>query len=137
MNIRDSYLLLPSSLRLLSLSFGVISKSFFPFTFFNEGLNPLDYKGARPGFKYYEESGISRKDYDTLVSSQAEGFIWNAEAEAKEYCIRAALTPLHPLAPPYGGRGLLFHHQPLPEDPRWYSLRKYDRRRQEYLETDH
>jgi len=86
LDIRDSYLLLPSSLRSLTASFGVLAKSIFPFTFLDNLKNPLDYIGARPDFKYYEESGISRADYDAHVSGQSEGLLWSVEVESRRYC---------------------------------------------------
>ena len=48
-NIRDSYLLLPSSLAKLAKSFGVLEKGIFPYNFVSA--NNLEYIGETPGFK--------------------------------------------------------------------------------------
>jgi len=48
--IRDSFLLLPSSLRSLAKSFNVTNKSHFPFEFVNNEDISLDYKGPIPDF---------------------------------------------------------------------------------------
>jgi hypothetical protein len=47
---RDSYLLLPDSLRRLAINFKVENKGLFPYRFVNDRKIPLDYKGAVPAF---------------------------------------------------------------------------------------
>lgn len=81
--IRDSYLLLPSSLRKLAISFGVLEKSFFPHSFVNN--NPLDYVGKTPNFDNWE--GLTLEEYNQLKSNK-----WSLRDEAIKYCIQDCVT---------------------------------------------
>jgi DNA polymerase type B, organellar and viral len=63
--IFDSYLILPSSLRTLALKYKVSDlKGFFPYSFVNE--NNLDYIGITPNITLF--NGISPEEYEGLVS---------------------------------------------------------------------
>lgn len=76
---RDSYLLLPSSLRNLGKSFKVSNtKSFFPYL-----LNKIEYTGEVPDISYFP--GISKEDYDNYKNSFEESK-WNFLEEAQKYC---------------------------------------------------
>lgn len=66
-HFRDSLLLLPTSLRKLSKSFGVINKGIFPYKFSN--VCDLNYVGPFPDFKYFE--GITQDEYNILVLTQS------------------------------------------------------------------
>jgi hypothetical protein len=66
-NFRDSFLLLPSSLRKLSIAFGVESKGFFPMKFVNDPSIPLTYVGPTPNFYLYEDIDINK--YNNLISN--------------------------------------------------------------------
>jgi len=76
---KDSYLLLPSSLRKLGKSFNVESlKGIFPYL-----LSDINYKGDIPNFKYLKY--ITIEDYNKYKDS----FInktWNFKKEAIKYC---------------------------------------------------
>ena len=75
---KDSYLLLPYSLRKLCSAFKVnISKGWFPF-----GLNDIFYKGVLPAMSYWN---LSIKDYETLVEKYT-GLLWSFQDEAIKYC---------------------------------------------------
>jgi len=63
--IFDSYLILPSSLRTLASKYKVADlKGFFPYSFVNE--NNLDYVGITPSINLF--NGISDEEYEGLVS---------------------------------------------------------------------
>jgi hypothetical protein len=51
---RDSYLLLPSSLRELAINFNVENKGLFPYSFVNE--HELNYIGNIPTINYFDDS---------------------------------------------------------------------------------
>jgi hypothetical protein len=76
---KDSYLLLPLSLRNLCSAFNINNgKGFFPFLFID-----IFYKGMLPKFKYW--TGVSKADYGLLVNEN-KGLIWNFKDEAIKYC---------------------------------------------------
>jgi hypothetical protein len=76
---KDSYLLLPLSLRLLCKAFSVIvPKGYFPFKITN-----IFYSGILPEFAQW--TGISLTTYDSLISEYA-GKIWDFQNEAIKYC---------------------------------------------------
>ena len=64
---KDSYLLLPSSLKKLAKNFNVEEKGIYPYRFVNNINIPLDYVGKVPSFKYFD--GISEKEYDLYSQS--------------------------------------------------------------------
>jgi len=76
---KDSYLLLPSSLKKLCKSFSVENpKGTFPVKFYE-----LDYKGYVPDFKYFND--LSLEDYIVYKISYLNK-IWDFKQEAEKYC---------------------------------------------------
>jgi hypothetical protein len=61
---RDSYLLLPSSLRKLAINFNVKEKGLFPYKFVNE--NNLEYIGKTPNISFFND--ISLEEYEGIIS---------------------------------------------------------------------
>jgi hypothetical protein len=59
---RDSYLILPSSLRNLAKNFGVENKGIFPYRFVNNKNISLNYSGPLPAFEYFD--GITEEEYN-------------------------------------------------------------------------
>jgi hypothetical protein len=83
---KDSFLLLPMSLRQLCKSFGVSTyKSHFPFN-----LSDINYVGEFPSFEYW--SGITKDEYDsikhqfTIQSKYNNDSLWSFRGEAIKYC---------------------------------------------------
>jgi hypothetical protein len=77
---KDSYLLLPLSLRKLCFAFKVESiKSYFPFL-----LNRIYYSGVLPKFEYW--SGIDIAKYNE-IKAKFKNKLWSFETEAKKYCL--------------------------------------------------
>ena len=79
---KDSYLLLPISLRNLCLSFNIeLSKSYFPFS-----LNDINYIGDFPAYEYWGETPIAV--YDSLLAEfKSSGkTVWSFKDEAVKYC---------------------------------------------------
>nr|YP_010170417.1 DNA polymerase [Phanerochaete carnosa]QRZ60399.1 DNA polymerase [Phanerochaete carnosa] len=75
---KDSYLLLPMSLRVLCKSFGIDTiKSHFPFN-----LSDINYTGEFPGFEYWTD--ISLMEYNSIYSSHSGD--WSFKDEAVKYC---------------------------------------------------
>lgn len=87
-NIRDSLLLLPSSLKKLCKAFNAENeqKSIFPYSFSN--IAPLDYNGAVPEYKYFDN--ISIDEYNEYKNSFKEG--WNLREETIKYCMQDCTT---------------------------------------------
>src|SRR6201992_1337145 len=76
---KDSYLLLPVSLRNLCNAFNIlIPKAHFPFL-----LNDIFYKGIFPAFNYW--TGVSLDEHLSL-SKQFLGKVWSFQEEAIKYC---------------------------------------------------
>jgi hypothetical protein len=76
---KDSYLLLPLSLRKLCSAFNIsIPKGYFPFD-----LTDIFYTGVIPNFELW--SGISFKEYELLIT-KFTGKVWSFQAEAIKYC---------------------------------------------------
>jgi len=63
---RDSYLILPSSLRKLAISFNTELKSIFPYNFVNNPKISLLYEGVVPKIKYF--SNISKNEYNSYCN---------------------------------------------------------------------
>jgi hypothetical protein len=89
---RDSFLLLPLSLRKLCEAFSVeVSKSWFPF-----GLNDLNYEGDFPDYKYW--SGLDIETYNVLLAAYIDGtknrknFKWNFKDVSISYCERDCVS---------------------------------------------
>jgi hypothetical protein len=91
---RDSYLLLPSSLRKLCKSFKVlVAKSFFPHTFLsNKMVDILNYIGIIPSIQYFLDSIPVDDDLLENINNLIDYFsknkdkIWNLKNEAIKYC---------------------------------------------------
>jgi hypothetical protein len=79
-NIRDSFLILPSSLRKLSKAFNVENKGHFPYKFVNDPAIKLQYEGLTPNISFYE--GLTVDDYQGIVTNK-----WNLKNETIKYCI--------------------------------------------------
>jgi DNA polymerase type B, organellar and viral len=76
---KDSFLLLPQSLRALCNAFGVkLPKGYFPFKLTN-----VLYKGVFPKLEYW--TGITLSEYESLVKEYT-GKVWNFQDEAIKYC---------------------------------------------------
>jgi len=76
---KDSYLLLPSSLRKLGKSFNVETlKGIFPY-----GLSNINYNGEVPEFKYFNNINIDEynKYKDSFINKT-----WSFKVESKKYC---------------------------------------------------
>lgn len=82
-NFRDSYLLLPSSLKKLAKAFKVEDKGIFPYKFVNNEKILLNYKGKIPSFDTFE--GISSEEYNNYCKL-FENNNWNLKNETIAYC---------------------------------------------------
>jgi len=65
--MRDSYLLLPSSLAKLANNFKVASKGIFPYQFVNNKNIPLNYRGSVPNKEFYPD--ITNEQYDSIINN--------------------------------------------------------------------
>lgn len=86
---KDSYLLLPVSLRKLAESFsqeGVGEKGIFPYKFVNDKDTnvPLDYIGKVPSFNYFDDKDISKENYDLYVHKYNND--WDLKKETIKQC---------------------------------------------------
>lgn len=86
---RDSYLLLPSSLKKLALNFKVSNKGIFPYKFVNNKNIPLDYIGEIPKYEYFEK--LSLVDYTDYCNS-FENKSWDLKKETIKYCKQDVIT---------------------------------------------
>jgi hypothetical protein len=76
---KDSYLLLPLSLRRLCLAFNVpVPKGYFPFKLTN-----IFYTGVLPKFEYW--TGLSLSTYES-IAIEHKNKMWSFKAEAIKYC---------------------------------------------------
>lgn len=76
---KDSYLMLPQSLRKLSIAFNIISsKGYFPFL-----LNNIFYRGIIPSLEYW--TGIPLNEYESLLK-EFTGKTWDFKEESTKYC---------------------------------------------------
>lgn len=81
---RDSYLLLPESLRRLAIAFGVSMKGWFPFSFLNElGVGGLLYEGLVPNISYY--GNITQLEYQDILNSY-KNKAWSLKDAIKLHC---------------------------------------------------
>lgn len=80
---RDSYLLLPSSLKKLAKNFNVEDKGVFPYSFVNDESIKLNYEGLIPEFKYYND--ITKESYDSLRLKYSKE-VWSLRNETIKYC---------------------------------------------------
>jgi hypothetical protein len=92
LKFRDSYLLLPSSLKNLCLSFGLEEKKIFPYKFVNDKTISLDYVGDVPGFNLFDN--ISLSVYNNYCKEFNKN--WSLEKESIKYCERDVII-LHKL----------------------------------------
>ena len=86
--LRDSYLILPASLRSLTKSFSVLSKSYFPFEFVNSPNVDLEYVGPNPTI--YQPEVIL-----PIVQETSELGVypqWSLRKEAIKYCEQDCVT---------------------------------------------
>jgi hypothetical protein len=91
---KDSYLLLPQSLRALCGAFGVeSSKGYFPFKLMN-----IFYIGVFPKFEYW--TGIDLKQYE-LLKLPFKNTFWDFKKEATKYCKLDCLS-LHEVLTKFG-----------------------------------
>ena len=76
---KDSYLLLPLSLRQLCFAFNIsLAKSFFPFN-----LTDINYTGVFPQFDYWTD--ITYNEYESLAAHFTDK-VWSFRDEAVKYC---------------------------------------------------
>lgn len=82
LHFKDSYLLLPASLKKLGLSFKIKQqKGFFPHLFVNKNDISLDYIGNIPNRDYF--INLSENDYNDYCLNYNN---WNLKSEAIKYC---------------------------------------------------
>lgn len=82
-NIRDSLLLLLSSLAKLAKQFGLEEKGKFPYLFPNK--KNINYAGKVPSYKYFDSKKISKEqyaEYKLLFKNK----IWCLKSEVLKYC---------------------------------------------------
>lgn len=82
---KDSMLLLSGSLRNLANSFGVESKSYFPFKFVNNTDVDLNYVGEIPSFDLWKDINI--EEYNSLEQDN-----WSLKKETIKYCQQDCIT---------------------------------------------
>lgn len=80
---RDSLLLLPSSLRNLAKNFKVDNKGLFPYKFVNNKDISLNYEGAVPDYKYFDQ--VTKEEYDQYCKEFINE-LWNLKHETIKYC---------------------------------------------------
>ena len=86
---RDSLLLLKGSLKALGKSYTNDKKGIFPYLFVNNSVNPLDYVGDVPAFKYF--SNITINEYKLYCKSY-RGKVWSLKDETIEYCLQDCIV---------------------------------------------
>jgi hypothetical protein len=86
---RDSYLILPVSLKKLAKEFNVTNKGLFPYRFVNDKNISLDYKGNIPDYKYfdniYENNGTFTKEFLEYQNFYKDK-CWDLRQESIKYC---------------------------------------------------
>src|SRR5882757_676034 len=83
---RDSYLMLPTSLKKLAIQFNVENKTIFPYSFVTK--NNLDFIGNVPEFKYFNGLQIYQYiDYKNLFDKD-----WSLRDESIKYCVQDCVT---------------------------------------------
>ena len=84
LTLRDSMLILPSSLSKLATDFDIkTGKGLFPYSFVNE--NNLSYKGSVPEFKYFDTKKITLSEYEAYIKGYTSK-LWILKKEAISYC---------------------------------------------------
>lgn len=82
LSFRDSYQLLPSSLKDLAKNFNIgLEKGIYPYKFVNNNNVKLNYEGAIPDFKYFD--GITLEQYNEYCKNR---FLFNLKHETEYYC---------------------------------------------------
>ena len=89
-NFRDSYNLLPSSLRKLAKSFGVSDKGIFPYAFINEN-NDINYIGPIPDYKYFDKATVTIEEYNEYKTNFKDK-LYNIKEETIKYCNQDVVT---------------------------------------------
>lgn len=82
--IKDSFLLIPTSLKDAAISFNVLHKGIFPYNFVNK--NRLNYIGSTPSYIYYE-SQISKQNYESIKIEN-----WSCKEESLKYLENDLIT---------------------------------------------
>ena len=82
-NIKDSILLLNSSLAKLAKQFNLEDKGMFPYSF--PKLSSLDYIGEVPSYSYFNSKNISLERYESYKNS-FNNKLWNLRDEVLAYC---------------------------------------------------
>ena len=83
LQFRDSYLMLPSSLKKLAKTFKVEDKSIFPYKFVNNETIFSNYIGDVPNFEYFDN--ISRSEYNQYCN-EFKNKKWDLKIETLKYC---------------------------------------------------
>nr|YP_010991015.1 DNA polymerase [Pappia fissilis]WOX61288.1 DNA polymerase [Pappia fissilis] len=82
-HFKDSYQILPSSLRKLAKSFGVEQKSIFPYSFVNQENISLNYIGNVPEFNFFDNITLEEyQNYNNLFNNKP----WSLGDEIIKYC---------------------------------------------------
>jgi hypothetical protein len=87
---RDSYLLLPSSLKKLAINFDVSIKGIFPYEFVNKKEIPLSYRGPVPAREFYKN--LSREEYNSIIKNTSPMDTWDLREETIKYCEQDVIT---------------------------------------------
>ena len=83
-HFRDSLLILPFPLDLLTKAFNVEKKRIFPFSFVNQKNVPLDYVGPIPAYNFFDKEKLSYQEY--LDYSKNYNNDWSLKKECIRYC---------------------------------------------------
>lgn len=90
LTIRDSMLLLLTSLAKLGKSFGVeIQKDIFPYNFPTK--ENLNYKGSVPAYQYFDSKKVSLTEYNEYVN-RFKDKVWSLEKETLNYCSKDCIS---------------------------------------------
>jgi len=96
LSFRDSYLLLPVSLRKLSEQFSEVinqTKTIFPYYFLNDKYNSninLNYEGKVPAIKYFD-SYVDNLDYTDYLENYKNSK-WSLRKETIDYCLNDCVS---------------------------------------------
>lgn len=83
-NIRDSFLLLPASLKQLALQFNKTNvKDIFPYTFVNA--DNLDYVGPVPNYNFFDPNKVTLEEYNEYCKRFSNS-MWSLKGETIRYC---------------------------------------------------